>query len=781
MKDQVLEQTAVMIDRADGDITATFRASGSVVVFPGYAAAYGGGGGDSLLPPLSEDQVLDCSVVEPLEHHTKPPPRYNEASFVKELEALGVGRPSTYASVVQTLRQRAYIGTPLKGDESARSKPKAVSGAALIAQRAAGGDEFVGSGRGPLCPSLSAFVVCTLLEKHFPSYVDPTFTADMEDKLDSIASGNKEEATRFQYLDNYWGGDDGLAAQVDRVDKAIDASEARRADLPGLLTNNEGEDDVGLFIGPWGAYIQRMGLSSSSDGEKPPTANLPQGMAADLSTITPDVLNALLAAKEKDGILIGTHPKDGRSIRLKIGRYGAYLQWGDAGEEGTTNHSLPRDVGGLGGRNIDLSGASTLGITLEEAVGYTELPRTVCELHDMPILTSIGPYGPYLKYNNTFVSLKKEEGDVLTVDADTAKMLVTEGIINKPDGLARGVLAELGEKDGSVVRVKDGRFGMYINWKRVNAKMPAEYHENPDELPLEEAWSLIQAKAGSTTGKSGRGKKSTKSKAIDLPPAPKRAISAYLHYCAEKRPEVAVSGGSLGEVSKALAAMWAECNDRKKYDDLAAAGKAEYEEKKKDWKDECDRMMAEAGLSKASRMSSRKAKAPDNGIKKALSAYLHFCRSKRPEVAKEGMQLGQVSKELARLWAETAEGEGEERQKYQDMAAADKERYEKELAEACVNGTKTRAKPSLRRKTTKRATKTTNGKSKATKVPRAPSAYMLFCSDNRQNVSKEDGSKPTFGETTKLLAAMWKEIDDNTRSEYQQRAAEGKQKLLVEQ
>ena len=261
--------------------------------------------------------MLDCSAVEPLEHHTKPPPRYNEASFVKELEALGVGRPSTYASVVQTLRQRAYIGTPLKGDESVRSKPNAASGAARIAQRAAGGDEFMGSGRGPLCPSLSAFVVCTLLEKHFPSYVDPTFTADMEDKLDNIANGNKEETTRFHYLDDYWGGDDGLAAQVDRVDKVIDASEARRADLPGLLTQN---DDVGLFIGPWGAYVQRTGSLSSSDGEKPPTANLPQGMAADLSTITLDVLNTLLAAKENDGILIGAHPKDGRSIRLKIGR-----------------------------------------------------------------------------------------------------------------------------------------------------------------------------------------------------------------------------------------------------------------------------------------------------------------------------------------------------------------------------------------------------------------------------------------------------------------------------
>ena len=463
---------------------------------------------------------------------------------------------------------------------------------------------------------------------------------------------------------------------------------------------------------------------------------------------------------------------------------GAYLQWGDAGEEGTTNHSLPRDVGGLGGRNIDLAGAATLGITLEDAVGYTGLPRTVCELHGMPILASIGPYGPYLKYNNTFVSLKKEEGDVLTVDDDTAKRIVTEGIINKPDRLARGVLAELGEKDGSMVRVKDGRFGMYINWKRVNAKMPAEYYENPDNLPLEEAWALIEAKAGSTSGKSGRGKKSGKSKAIDLPPAPKRPLSAYLHFCAEMRPKIAESAGSLGEVSKALAAMWADCDDRQKYDDLAAAGKIEYEEKKKGWQEECDKVMLDAGLSKASRLKSvqkAKGRGEDNGIKKPLSAYLHFCASKRPEVAQEGMTLGEVSKELARLWAETAEGDGDERKKYQDMAAADKERYEEELAELGSSKATAKAKPASRRKTaTKRTSKTTKDKTRS-KTPRAPSAYMMFCSDNRQNVSKEDGSKPTFGETTKLLAAMWKEIDDNTRSEYQQRAAEEKEKLMASQ
>jgi len=796
MKDQVLNQTSVWIDLVDGKNMAKFRAGGSVVVFRGYAAAWGGvasvDASQSILPPLTEGQELNCAVVEPVEHHTKPPPRYTEASFVKELETLGVGRPSTYASVVQTLRQRAYIGTPIKADEVVRSKGKAASGAARIAQRVAGGDEFMGSGRGPLCPSLSAFVVCTLLEKHFPAYVDPSFTASMEDKLDSIASGKKEEATRVSYLDAYYGGDDGLAAQVERVEKSIDSSEARRADLPALMTKSEDneEDDIGLFIGPWGGYIQRVG-ESSDQGKKPTTANLPQGLAADLSAITPDVLGALLSAREKDGVLIGTHPDDGRNIRLKIGRYGAYLQWGDQGEDDTTNHSLPKDIGGSGGRNIDLAsgdGASsslgtTLGISLEDAVGYIGLPRTVCEFHDLPVLANIGPYGPYLKYNNTFVSLPKAEGDVLTVNEETAKKIVTEGIINKPSGLPRGVLAEIGEKEGSKVVVKDGRFGMYLNWKRVNVKMPPEYQDKPEDLPLEEAWSLIQTKAGSTASQP-RGGRKTRGKSIDLPPPPKRPLSAYLHFCAEKRPEVAENAGSLGEVSKALAAMWAETatkgeRGRKKYEDLAEAGKEEYEEKKRTWQEECDRIMGEAGLSKASTLTGRKKKKPTNGVKRPRSAYLHFCQAKRPDVAKEGMPLGDVSKELARLWAETAENGGEERRRYQELAAADKERYEKEVDGAGSVATSNGATAAVRKRASPGATKgKKSGTKKATrkaKLPRAPSAYMLFCSENRKNVVKDDGTKPTFGETTKLLAEMWRTCD---QTKYHQQAAEEKQKLI---
>ena len=289
-----------------------------------------------------------------------------------------------------------------------------------------------------MVPSLSAFVVCSLLEKHCSTYVDPGFTASMEERLDQIARG-EEGSDRVAYLDEFYAGDDGLAAKVKRLDETVSADEARRADLPALFLNNtEDGDEIGLFIGPWGPYVQKVSANNTTEtSEKPPSASLPAGMAADLSTITPQTLNALLTSRERNGVLLGMHPDDERPIRLKIGRFGAYLQWGDDGEEKTTTHSLPKHLGSM--RNLDVtelgaedfSLSDMIDLSLEEAIGYVNLPRTVATLNGLPIIAAIGPYGPYLKYNNSFVSLNKKDGDVLTVDAASAERLVTEGIINK--------------------------------------------------------------------------------------------------------------------------------------------------------------------------------------------------------------------------------------------------------------------------------------------------------------------------------------------------------------
>jgi len=287
-------------------------------------------------------------------------------------------------------------------------------------------------------PSLSAFVVCSLLEKHCGTYVDPGFTASMEERLDQIARG-EEGAERVAYLDEFYAGDDGLAAKVKHIDEVVAPNEARRATLPSLFLNNtDGADDIGLFIGPWGPYVQKISVSNDSEAsEKPPTVNLPAGMATDLSTITPQTLRTLLSSKEGNGELMGKHPDDGRPIRLKLGPFGAYLQWGDEFEEDTTTHSLPKHLRSVR-PNTDIededshaSLSSMIGLSWEEAVGYVSLPRTVSTLNELPIIAAIGMYGPYLKYNNSFVSINKRDGDVLSVDEETAERIVTDGIINK--------------------------------------------------------------------------------------------------------------------------------------------------------------------------------------------------------------------------------------------------------------------------------------------------------------------------------------------------------------
>lgn len=584
------------------------------------------------------------------------------------------------------------------------------AGSAITAQRAAGAiGEDMSSGNG-MVPSLSAFVVSALLEEHCKMYVDPLFTAQMEERLDEIAnptntSGDavQDEQLRIKYLDEFYAGKNGLAAQVIKIEKEVDPETARRvSNLPGLTNNTD--SDIGLFVGPWGPYIKQLSMNI----EKPITAPLPASMASDLSTITSSRLHQILSAKN-EGNILGVHPNDGRNIQLKVARFGAYLQWGDDGEDSTTTHTLPahlRTMKAITTMDAGEMEANMLGITLEEAIQYVNLPRTVCDMNDLPILAAIGRYGPYLKYNNTFFSLTPKDGDVLTIDGETAQELVKEQM--KKKGSARNVMAEIGTKEDALITVKTGRFGPYINWNKVNAKLPNEYYDNPEELPLEEAWVLIQEKekvqqAGDgTKGKSK--KKKTKKEQFDilLPPAPKRPISAYLHFCAEKRSEVAERVSGLANVSKELARLWSETekHKRKQYEDMAEAGKREYVKKKEVWANECQVLLDDnnkdtkkkdknnhrsvksksassrspKGVKKKKKTQTEKAKK----TKRSPSAYMLFCAAHRQEIVDEDgnkLSLGETTKRLAKMWNEC-----QEKTKQEFILKADKLKEEAPLA-----------------------------------------------------------------------------------------------------
>ena len=319
-----------------------------------------------------------------------------------------------------------------------------------------------------------------------------------------------------------------------------------------------------------------------------------------------------------------------------------------------------------------------------------------------------------------------------------------------------GALAEIGEKDGSMILVKSGRFGMYISWKKINAKIPVEYMDDPSRIPLEEAWELIQSKA-ETVGKKAKdsssgelhktaGKKAKDSSSGELPPEPKRPLSSYLIFCAEKRSEVSKNFSSLGATSKELARLWAETSEenRKPYQDLANQAKEEYENKKAEWQKACQVL---TGKSKSTvRKSSSPSRIADDVVKRPRSAYVYFCSSKRPEVAEKHNRLGDVSKELARMWKEAST---DDRKIFEDIASEDKGRFEREKSQRHAPDSKDNIVVESRR---------------------GPSAYMLFCAANRNSIVDENGKKLPLGETTKRLAILWNQCDDATKNDYIQQA-----------
>jgi topoisomerase IA-like protein len=777
-----LTQISIEATVSDG-LSGTFRTSGSVVLSPGYTSAYGTVSGQDdpekrELPALIEGEQVDSAKVESMPHETQPPPRYTEASFVKELEALGVGRPSTYAGIITLLRERAYVGSPVASQANVSKKD--VSGPAISAHRAAGGDLFTGASKGPLVPSLPAFAVCSLLEKHCPTYVDSKFTARMEERLDSIANSEQSsEEERLLYLNEFYAGDEGLAAVVKRIGESNEGEEFRRVRLPALESNEavtapnlDEDEDIRLLVGPWGPYIQRVGMN----GDETVTAPLPSSMAADLSTITAHNLRSILSTKETGGYLLGVHPEDGRSVRLKTGRFGAYLQRGDDGEPDTTTHSLPLNLPVVtpdsegGDVNIDSDYPANMPfLTFDDALGYASLPKTISELHDNPIVAAVGPYGPYLKYNNTYVNLEKDQ-NILSIDAETAESLVAEALASGGRKKPRGTLAELGEKEGGMVRIKSGRFVNYISWKKTNAKLPDTYIDSFP--PLEEAFKLIcdkRTKPPVQTRKRAekKGIKAGQDSSVKLPPQPKRPLSAYLLFSMANRPKLAEQKLSLGESSKVLSKMWADLSleEKSQYDADAIKNKSKYEEEKKIWQGDCQRML-EGATRTSTKMKSLKdsnqAAANSSKRKRRKSAYVFFCQKHRPDVASKVTSLGEISKELARLWRETTD-----RSKYEDLAAGDEIRCEEEDSEITDS-------PSPNTRTPKQ---TRPGQQKRAK--RSPSAYMLFCKEFRPTIVDADGNKLPLGETTKRLAVLWKSCDTATRERFDQLALEGKENAFI--
>jgi len=438
---------------------AEFRSSGKRIDFPGFFRAYVEGSDDPeaaledqevILPNLQEGDHPDCKKLESLGHETQPPARYTEASLVKMLESEGIGRPSTYASIISTIIDRGYV--QMRGNA--------------------------------LTPTFTAFAVTSLLEQYFGELVDPHFTARMEETLDHIATG---EADSTPYLEQFYSGDKGLNTLVQEKEGEIDPNSAKAVNLDNI--------DARIKIGYFGPYLE----TENDDGVV--KASIPQDLTpADLN---PEQVEVLLRQKTEGPDQVGTHPETGDPIFIKIGRYGPYVELGEEteGNKKPKRCSLPK-------------GTKPEDVTLDMAVKLLSLPRLLGEHPSTgaPVKAAIGPFGPYVvhdqgKEGKDYRSLKKDD-DVLTVGLDRALELLAQPKKGRR-GSQKELIKELGNHpdNDKPVKLYKGPHGPYVNPGRKNVGLPEG--ESPDKITLERAVELLAEKSKSKSKSSSSSSKTT--------------------------------------------------------------------------------------------------------------------------------------------------------------------------------------------------------------------------------------------------------------------------------
>lgn len=420
MKEATKANMSIKIQADDCEFTA----NGSRIVFPGFLRVYVEGSDDPdkalddkevILPQMSQGDSLKADKVEALGHETKPPARYTEASLVQRLEKEGVGRPSTYATIIGTIQDRGYVRK---------------EGTALI-------------------PSFTGMAVCQLLEKYFPNLVDYSFTSEMENSLDGIAEG---EVKFLEYLKGFYSGAKGLKKSVEKQEKNIKPEESRTVHLEGEY------GAVDIKVGRFGPYVI---AGAKEKGKEEVHASIPEEIApADLK---PSDVDELIEMSKRGPEPIGTHPDYNESIYVLVGRYGPYFQLGEVTEENPKpkRASLPK---GMSPKNADM----------DLAIQLLSLPRELGNHPESgkPILANQGRFGPYVMHDGDFRSLKKED-DLYTVELARALEL-----LNEPRG-SRGakVIKDFGRIEDlkKKVKIHDGKYGVYIKAGTKNIALPEEY------------------------------------------------------------------------------------------------------------------------------------------------------------------------------------------------------------------------------------------------------------------------------------------------------------------
>jgi DNA topoisomerase-1 len=475
MVDARVLRTSIEIsaDGPDGE-TAILTASGKAIEFAGFRRAYVEGSDDpaaeleeqeAILPQMKvgdrihrDDATLAPShsrTVAPVtlvdteakRHETTPPARFTEASLIKELERLGIGRPSTYAPTIATIVRRGYVFR---------------QGKALV-------------------PSFTAFAVTKLLREHFGDFVETDFTAEMEDDLDEISRGERESVG---FLRQFYYGDSKHRGLLPAVEDG-----AEKADYPvlDLGMDPESGEMVRIRIGRFGPFVQ---LGEGGPGR---TASLPDDVApADLAVSR---ALELVRAKAEGPRTLGVDPKTGMNVYVMTGRFGAYVQLGE-----TPEPSPKPKVRGQKAAPVEKpkraslqAGMTDSTVTLEQALTLLSLPREV-GLHpddNQPIVTNFGRFGPYVKHGDEFRSLESED-DVFNISFDAALALIrAPKQSRRRQGAAKKTLREISE-NGTTLKVLAGRYGPYVTDGTTNASIPKAM--TPEAITYQQAQELLAAR-----------------------------------------------------------------------------------------------------------------------------------------------------------------------------------------------------------------------------------------------------------------------------------------------
>ena len=473
---------------------AIFRANGSVVVFAGFLAAYEDiveekadiEESDRRLPAMSVGEKIEVSEFSCEGHETKPPARYTEPTLVKKLEELGIGRPSTFASIMQTIQDRGYV---------------AKRGRALV-------------------PTFLAFSVTGLLEQHFTKLIDYEFTASMEEDLDRIANGDEE---RVAWLTKFFYGTDNNPGLADL------SADLGAIDAQAINTMKMGED-IEIRVGRFGAYLQQ------GQGDDRKFANIPEQMAPDELTL-PVAIELL--AKPSGERKLGTDPETGLEVIAKSGRFGAYITEvfpEEIVEEGAKKKRKKKDAPKPKTASL-LSTMSLDTVDLSDALRLLSLPRSLGSYQDEIITVQNGRYGPYMKHGADSRTLTSED-QLFSIGLEEAIEIYKQPKVRRR-GVAKPPLKELG-KDPQTEReviVKDGRFGVYVTDGETNATL--RRGDAVELLTLERALELLAGRRAWEIENPGGSKKKGKRAKKTAPTLTEKTVKGA---GAKKRAKKAATG-----------------------------------------------------------------------------------------------------------------------------------------------------------------------------------------------------------------------------------------------